>query len=147
MAERTLSEDLGVGGASLRHFKLVRDPRGTLAVADFGADVPFVPARYFVVFDVPGERGRGGHAHVSCHQVLACVRGSVRIELDDGARRAEVLLDGPGTGLHVPPMVWCAQHFLVPDAVLLVFASEPYDPEDYVRDRARFLALRAASGA
>jgi UDP-2-acetamido-3-amino-2,3-dideoxy-glucuronate N-acetyltransferase len=38
--------------------------------------------------------------------------------------------------------VWAVQYQYSPDAVLLVLASDHYDPADYVRDYPSFLALR-----
>ena len=43
----------------------------------------------------------------------------------------------------IAPMVWGTQYKYAPDAVLLVFASEHYDPADYIRDRGEFLRLVA----
>ena len=37
-------------------------------------------------------------------------------------------------------MIWTIQHNFEVDAVLLVFASEPYDAGDYIRDYEVFLA-------
>ena len=37
-------------------------------------------------------------------------------------------------------MVWRTQYKFSADAVLLVFASHPYDPADYIRDFEEFLA-------
>jgi len=38
-------------------------------------------------------------------------------------------------------MVWGVQHRFTADAVLLVLASEKYDPADYIRDYDEFLKL------
>jgi UDP-2-acetamido-3-amino-2,3-dideoxy-glucuronate N-acetyltransferase len=38
-------------------------------------------------------------------------------------------------------MVWGVQYKYSSDAVLLVFASDFYDPSDYIRDYSDFLAL------
>jgi hypothetical protein len=38
-------------------------------------------------------------------------------------------------------MVWGIQYKYSKDAVLLVFASEYYDPDDYIRDYDQFLSL------
>ncbi|HEX6884949.1 MAG TPA: WxcM-like domain-containing protein [Planctomycetota bacterium] len=43
--------------------------------------------------------------------------------------------------MFLPAMVWGAQFRFSPDATLLVFASEPYDPADYIRDHDEFLRL------
>ena len=44
-------------------------------------------------------------------------------------------------GIYMPAMVWGTQYRYSPDAILLVFASHPYDPEDYVRTYDEFCAL------
>lgn len=117
------------------------DMRGALAVSEFARDLPFVPRRHFVVYDVPSQEIRGAHAHKRCHQFLICVHGSVNVMIDDGRNRQEIVLDSPTLGVHLPPMVWAAQYHYSSDAVLLVFASDPYDPDDYVRDYEEFLVL------
>ena len=43
-------------------------------------------------------------------------------------------------GVHMPPMIWGTQYRYSRDAVLLVFASRPYENEDYIRDYDTFLA-------
>lgn len=131
----------GVPGVRLHRLPHFVDIRGALAVAEFGRDLPFVPRRHFVVYDVPSQETRGEHAHRRCHQFLVCVHGAVRVLADDGAQRQEFLLDSPTLGLHLPPMVWGTQYRYTPDAVLLVFASEPYDADDYVREYAQFRDL------
>jgi UDP-2-acetamido-3-amino-2,3-dideoxy-glucuronate N-acetyltransferase len=127
--------------AGLHRLPRFEDMRGALAVTEFERDLPFIPRRCFTVFDVPSSEIRGAHAHKSCHQFLVCVTGKVNVEIDDGTRRDEYVLDSPDVGLHVPPMVWATQSGYSADAVLLVYASERYDPDDYVRDYEAFLAL------
>ena len=122
------------------------DIRGSLTACEFGRSIPFVPKRYFIVFDVPSVETRGEHAHRRCHQFLVCVRGSVNVVADDGRRRREFVLDRPELGLHLPPMVWGIQYKYSRDAVLLVFASESYDADDYIRDYAEFRSLADARG-
>jgi UDP-2-acetamido-3-amino-2,3-dideoxy-glucuronate N-acetyltransferase len=129
-------------GVSLHELKAITDPRGTLSVGEFDRDLPFPPKRYFLVYEVPSEHTRGEHAHRVCHQFLICVRGRIAVATDDGRQRDEFILDRPNLGLHVPPMVWCTQYKYSPDAVLLVFASEHYDPADYIRDYDEFLAAK-----
>ena len=36
-------------------------------------------------------------------------------------------------------MTWAVQYTYSADALLLVFASDPYDPADYIRDYDEFL--------
>lgn len=131
---------LGVGEASVHRLPRVADMRGSLSVGEFERTVPFAPKRYFLVFDVPGREVRGEHAHRECHQFLVCVRGAVSVLVDDGRQRAEVLLDQPDIGIHIPPMIWGTQYRYSEDAVLLVFASHHYDPDEYIRDYEAYLA-------
>jgi hypothetical protein len=135
--------DIGVGGATLHQLRFVEDMRGNLSVGEYERDIPFVPKRYFLVFDVPTPEVRGEHSHKSCHQFLICIRGSCRVALDDGHHRREITLDQPDLGVHVPPMIWSTQHSYSPDAVLLAFASEYYDSDEYIRSYDEFCALAA----
>ena len=130
-----------VRGVRLLAMPRFDDIRGALSAGEFAHDLPFVPQRYFLVFDVPSQETRGEHAHRRCDQFLLCVRGSVRVLADDGTARQEFSLDRPDRGLLLPAMVWGTQYRYSADAMLLVFASEPYDSDDYVRTYAEFLAL------
>lgn len=130
-----------VTAARLHTLPCFTDLRGSLSVAEFKKDLPFEPRRHFIVYGVPTQETRGEHAHRTCHQFLVCVHGSVRVLADDGNRREEFRLDAPSMGLHLPPMIWGTQYHYSSDAVLLVFASEGYDPEEYIRDYAEFTAL------
>ncbi|TYP89833.1 WxcM-like domain-containing protein [Blastococcus xanthinilyticus] len=136
-----------VPGAQLVQLTRADDLRGSLVAANFAGDLPFVPQRFFTVFGVPSSDVRGAHAHRRCHQLLVCVQGSVSALVDDGAERQEFVLDRPDLALHMQPMIWGTQYRYTSDAVLLVLASDPYDPDDYIRDHDEFLAevARAAS--
>ena len=133
--------DITVGNVKLYELLFVADLRGNLSVGEFEKNLPFTPKRYFLVFDVPSYKVRGEHAHKECHQFLLCVHGTCSVVVDDGERRQEILLDRPNKGIHIPPMIWGIQYKYSRDAVLLVFASEYYEPEDYIRDYDQFLGL------
>lgn len=138
---QTATEDLGVGGATLHRLKTIIDMRGSLSVAEFTREIPFEARRYFVVYDVPSREVRGEHAHKQCKQFLVCLRGSVGVLLDDGKNRTEIKLDHPNLGLFMPGMVWGTQFRYTEDAILLVFASEYYSAEDYIRSYDEFKVL------
>jgi UDP-2-acetamido-3-amino-2,3-dideoxy-glucuronate N-acetyltransferase len=129
-----------VRGVTVHRLVLAADLRGSLSAGEFPDQIPFVPKRYFMVFDVPGKDVRGEHAHRQCHQFLVCARGSVSVVVDDGKASEEIVLDAPNLGLYVPPMVWAVQYKHSADALVLVFASDRYDPNDYIRDYDEFLA-------
>ena len=136
---------LGVGGAHLERFAEFSDLRGKLTAGELpGEAVPFEMRRWFFVYDVPSREVRGEHAHRVCHQFLICVSGQVRVAVDDGENRGDAVLDAPTVGLYVPPRVWASQYRYDPSAVLLVLASHPYDPDDYIRNYDSFLGEVAA---
>lgn len=132
---------LGIGAVRLHRLKKVCDPRGDLSVGEFARDIPFEPKRYFLVFNVPSEKTRGEHAHYRCHQFLICVKGSCAVVVDDGKSRCEVLLDSPDMGIHLPPLTWGIQYKYSGDAVLLVFTSDYYDADDYIRSYSEFIDI------
>jgi dTDP-4-dehydrorhamnose 3,5-epimerase-like enzyme len=121
--------------------------RGCLSVGEFEREIPFIPQRYFLVYDVPTAETRGEHAHLKCHQFLIAVKGSVHVVADDGNVREEFVLDRNNLGLHLPPMTWGIQYRYSHDAVLLVFASDYYDPDDYIRDYDKFMEVVRAKKA
>jgi acetyltransferase-like isoleucine patch superfamily enzyme len=132
-------------GVQLLDLPVVADLRGSLVANELAGMLPFVPQRYFVVFDVPSQHVRGEHAHRECWQFLTCLHGSVAVHADDGEHRAEVVLDRPGRGIVIPPMVWASQFSYSSDAALLVLASHPYDNADYIRSYDEFLSMLDAS--
>jgi UDP-2-acetamido-3-amino-2,3-dideoxy-glucuronate N-acetyltransferase len=135
------ARELAVRGVHLQRLAEYSDLRGRLTAGELpGECVPFVPRRWFLVYDVPSREVRGEHAHRVCHQFLVCVAGSVSVAVDDGEHRGEVLLDEPTLGIYIPPLVWASQFRYDPDSVLLVLASHTYDPSDYIREYDAFLA-------
>ena len=136
-----------VRGVTVHQLKQAVDMRGNLSAGEVGTDIPFAVQRYFLVYDVPSLEIRGEHAHLECEQFLIAVKGTVSVVADDGYHREEILLSRPNQGVHLPAMTWGIQYRYSADAVLLVLASQPYDPADYIRDYDRFLELASARGA
>jgi UDP-2-acetamido-3-amino-2,3-dideoxy-glucuronate N-acetyltransferase len=131
---------VNVSNVRLYNLPVIEDLRGVLSFGEYGKHLPFIPKRYFIVFDVTSKEIRGEHAHKELHQFLVCVKGSCSVMVDDGTSRDEVCLDSPGMGLHIPPMVWATQYKHSSDAVLMVLASDVYKADDYIRDYDEFMA-------
>jgi UDP-2-acetamido-3-amino-2,3-dideoxy-glucuronate N-acetyltransferase len=127
-----------VSGVTLYQIPIIYDLRGSLSVGECEKSLPFTPQRYFIVFDVPSREVRGEHAHKQLHQFLVCLKGDCSLVVDDGNYREELLLNSPSIGVHLAPLVWGIQYKFSRDAVLLVLASEKYDPDDYIRDYEEF---------
>ncbi|HKA21908.1 MAG TPA: FdtA/QdtA family cupin domain-containing protein [Blastocatellia bacterium] len=137
-----LGEGLKIQGARLLELPVIKDSRGSLSFAQYQETLPFLPKRYFIVFDVGQGQIRGGHAHSKVHQLLICVKGACRVCVDDGTVRENILLNRPELALYLPPKIWATQEDFSRDAVLMVLASEVYDPDEYIRDYEEFLATR-----
>lgn len=131
-----------LGEAMVYRLPRAKDLRGSLSFGEVHRQVPFEVKRYFLVFGVASEHIRGEHAHRTLQQFLVCVAGRCHVVTDDGTSRHEVVLDSPAKGVHIPAMVWATEYKFTQDAVLLVLASEYYDPNDYIRDYGDFVALR-----
>lgn len=136
-----------IQGVSFVSFTTATDLRGDLMAADFTRQIPFPVKRAFFVTNVPSYHVRGEHGHKECHQLLVCLQGSVMVSADNGKERNQWLLDRPGLGLHIHPMVWAAQYHYSENAVLAVFASHAYDASDYLRDYEEFINLIQQKGA
>lgn len=136
------AEATPMGGVTVLRLPEVEDLRGNLSFAETSRQVPFEVKRYFVVYGVENEHIRGEHAHRRLHQFLVCVAGSCNVVTDDGTNRYEFVLNSPGKGLHIPPMIWSTQYKFSRDGVLLVLASDYYDADEYIRDYHEFLKLR-----
>lgn len=109
------------------------DSRGCLSALEFDA-LPFVPARAFIVSDVPIGTSRGGHAHRAGVQLFACVTGRVRVDLATRTARASTYCEPDGPALLVRAGVFARQTYLSAGSALLVLCSDAYDPGSYVTD-------------
>ena len=111
-------------------------------MGEFGFDegrIPFLPRRYFAVYDVPGGRVRGEHAHKECEQFLLCLSGSLSVVADNGRQR-EPSIGEPRNGIVSRPNDVHYVVRLLAGRRVVVFASHAYDPNDYIRDYDQFVA-------
>lgn len=116
--------------------------QGNLTVIQNQIHLPFDIKRVFYLYDIPGGESRGAHAHKECHQFLIAASGAFEVFLDDGSVRRTVQLNRPFYGLHVPPGIWAAEQNFSSGSVCLVFASEIYDENDYIRSYEDFIEYR-----
>lgn len=115
------------------------DDRGQLIALEEFNDIPFRVKRVYYMYDTGEGVRRGYHAHKCLEQILVCVHGSCKVHLDNGRETKEILLEKPYEGLYIPNNMWREMYDFSPDAVLMVFASEVYKEEDYIRDYDEFI--------
>jgi len=116
-----------------------RDDLGALGVVERDSPFPFPIKRVYFLYDVPSIAVRGSHAHKKLSQLIVAVSGSFRVNLDDGRDTRQYELKSPDTGLTVPPGYWRTLTDFSAGSAALVFASEEYDPDDYIRNYDEFL--------
>ena len=118
------------------------DASGVLTVAD-RTSIPFIPKRAFWITGMSGERGN--HAHINCKQFIVALQGRAKVSIhtNDGIG-AVYFLEREDNGLFVPTLVFISIKPLTDDAILLVLASDDYDPEDYVYSIHETTTLAAA---
>jgi hypothetical protein len=115
-------------------------PDGNLFIAEAGRQVPFAVKRvYFINTLANAAAVRGKHAHRRLDQAIFCINGSFTLTLDDGRATQRILLNDPACGIRLGPMLWHTMSGFSYDCVILVLASDWFDPADYIRDHKQFL--------
>lgn len=117
--------------ASIIDLKTFTDARGNLTVIE--KVVPFDIKRIFYIYGVDGS-DRGGHRHHQTRQAAICICGSCLIRNNNGQQEEQFVLDSPAKCLILEPEDWHTMHHFTPDAILMVLASEYFDPQDYIYD-------------
>jgi dTDP-4-dehydrorhamnose 3,5-epimerase-like enzyme len=114
-----------IRGVEVLQHKVFADDSGELVVFEQFTSLPFACKRAFLIIISSPETLRGGHAH-SCHELLVAVSGSALVEVDNGVQSAELCLDRRDKAIWVKPGVLIRFRSLVPQTILLAFASERY---------------------
>lgn len=109
----------------------MQDGRGSLISLESTQNIPFAIKRVYYLYDLKNDKPRGFHAHRELEQVIICVSGSCRLVLDDSIERQEIILDDPSKAAFIPKMVW-REMYNFNNCVLMIIASEHYDPADYI---------------
>lgn len=109
--------------------KTFTDNRGNLTVIE--KTIPFDFKRIFYIYGVDDSK-RGGHRHKTVYQAAICLKGSCHIYNNDGEREEEFILDKPNKCLILEPKDWHTMDNFTPDAILMVLASDFFDPNDYI---------------
>lgn len=115
------------------------DERGQLIALEEGIDIPFAIKRVYFMYDTLEGVVRGNHAHKSLEQILVCIHGSCKVKLDNGKETKVVPLEKPYEGLYVSNDMWREMYDFTEGTVLMVFASDFYKEEDYIRNYDEFL--------
>jgi mannose-6-phosphate isomerase-like protein (cupin superfamily) len=122
----------------LLEIPVVEDVRGNLGFIQKDV-LPFEFKRVYYLFDVPSSAFRGGHSHIKQAEVLIALSGSFEVVLNDGYSEKSFVLNKPNIGLYIPTGIWRELENFSSGAICLVFASDVFIEEDYIRDFIEFM--------
>ena len=131
-----------VSDCSVIELPKIENRSGNLTSIQNSIEIPFDIKRIFYLYDIPGGKDRGAHAHIECHQFLIAGSGSFDVLLDDGKSKKLVTLNQPYKGLHIPPGIWASEINFSSGSICLVLASHKYDEKDYIREYNAFLKYK-----
>ena len=97
--------------------------------------------RIFLTADLIQGEMRGSHAHKKQTQLLFVIQGEFKITFENKREKGEVVLNNTSAGLEIPPITWSTQVPTQKHSVLLVFSSDKYEEEEYIRDYNEFISL------
>ena len=118
----------------------IHNEAGNITVVESNRNIPFPIKRIYYLYDIPGGKARGGHAHKEGgYQLIVAASGSFDVLLDDGLSKKIVRLNRPNFGLLVVPGLWRELLEFSSGSICLVLASYTYDEADYIRDYKEFL--------
>lgn len=119
------------------------NPMGFMAFAELGDLIDMMVERMFWIKDVPVGAKRGIHAHLKENQVLFCLQGTVTVSLEMLDASQEIFqLSHAAQALYLPALAWSEISF-GEDAVLLVISDQPFEEENYIRDKELFFHMQA----
>jgi dTDP-4-dehydrorhamnose 3,5-epimerase-like enzyme len=125
--------------------RIVKVPKtyddGYLCYAEYPNQIPFEIKRVYYITSPVRGLPRGQHAHKTTRQILFCIKGKVRMVLDNGKKKGEMTLSEPEDGILLEPLVWHEMLDMDENTILLVLASKEFDKNDYIRDYKSFLKL------
>jgi dTDP-4-dehydrorhamnose 3,5-epimerase-like enzyme len=105
------------------------DNRGNLTVIE--KVIPFDIKRIFYIYGVDNSI-RGGHRHHLTIQAAICLQGSCVIHCNNNTKKVSYMLENPHTCLILKPEDWHTMSNFTPNTILMVLASEYFDPNDYI---------------
>lgn len=128
------------GVIRLQYFDDGKD--GMLTIGESRRSVPFLIKRFYYINRL-GRRNavRGKHAHKRLEQIIFCINGSFRLDLDDGKKKQSIKMANPYLGIRLGPLLWHEMTDFSNDCVILVLAADYYKKSDYIRDYDEFMRL------
>jgi len=113
---------------------------GNLVIIENMKDIPFNIKRvYYIHSLIDSTAVRGCHSHRYLEQVMFCLNGSFKLELNDGFNKEFYLMNISCNGIYIGSNVWRVMTEFKNNCLIMVLASNEYDESDYIRNYNKFL--------
>lgn len=114
---------------------------GQLSFIDESEGLPITVKRAYWIYDSEEGAQRGNHAHLHSDRVMICVKGTVRVTLENtSGRKYNYKLEQPSVALYFPKLHWIHIEFSE-GAILVVLSSCAFKEDVMVRDYDEFKML------
>lgn len=131
-----------INDCSLIELTRIENRAGNITAIENNVHIPFGVTRVFYLYDIPGGKSRGAHAHLECHQFLIAGSGSFDVLLDDGKTKKLISLSQPCKGLYIPPGIWASELNFSSGSICLVLASHNFEEADYIKNYNEFSKIK-----
>ena len=84
---------------------------------------------------------RGKHAHKIDEQIVTCPHGAIEFTVFDGFTKKKFIIKSPQKAIYVPKYIWTETKYLKKNTVVIVYSSQNYKEESYIRDIEQFKKL------
>jgi dTDP-4-dehydrorhamnose 3,5-epimerase-like enzyme len=117
--------------SSIINLETFTDSRGNLTVIE--KVITFNIKRVFYIYGVDNSE-RGFHRHKKTRQAAIAIQGECRINIQSGENKPikKITLDSPSKCLIIEPEDYHWMDNFSKNCILMVFASEHYDSNDYI---------------
>lgn len=123
------------------NFDVYGDDRGSLISLEHFKNIPFNIKRVYYIFNTSSGVSRGFHAHINLRQVVIAIKGKCDFHIDEGRGMEVFTLNSPCRGVYIDKLTWREMHNFSDDCILMVLASENYDPSDYITNYEEFKGM------
>ena len=120
----------------------ILDKRGNLSFFEYPNQLPFIIARTYWIYDVPGGEVRGSHAFKEQQEFIVALSGSFDVIINDGEKEEKFSLNRSYNGLYIPKMYWRSIENFSTNSLALIVSDKLFDEGDYIRDYEQFKILK-----
>jgi len=115
--------------AQLIDLPTFKDQRGALSVIE--GCLPFDIKRIYYLYGCDGAV-RGEHRHIKTNQALVCLHGQCDVYVNNGQSKQTFMMHQPNQCLLLMATDWHLIENIRGGAVILLLASDYYNPHDYI---------------